>query len=228
MESIDKKKKFLLNELILIALLAAAATAVKVIVGVMVRTLTSSIGIPGGAIAGGFYMLWLAMGVGLIKKFGTAALVSMIQALTVFIGGLPGSHGILTFLTYVAPAIALDLVFLISKNKNYNILHYIVGTMIANIIGTYGTNLVFFRMPILPLLFVLSSAMLSGALGGVIAYLVIKKINTKPNYKLKNHVINGEENNLNNVETDFQKDDIKCSEDKYLKAADNHCTIEEK
>jgi energy-coupling factor transport system substrate-specific component len=130
--------------LLLIAMIAACGTAVKVIVGVLVRTLTTSIGIPGGAIAVGFYMLWLALGVGLIKKFGTATFISLIQSLMVFLGGLPGSHGIVTFLTYMGPAILVDIVFIFSKNKNYNILHYLIATMLANIAGTYGTNLVFF------------------------------------------------------------------------------------
>lgn len=164
--------KFNLNDLIIIAVIAALATAVKVVSGEIIRSFTSSIGIPGGAVAGGFYMMWLALGVGIVGKRGTATLVSLIQALLVFSGGLPGSHGILTLITYIIPGIAVDVIFAFNRKGVYTLLHFLFATMLANVMGTIGTNLIFFRLPFIPLLFTLISAMLSGSFGGVIGYYI--------------------------------------------------------
>lgn len=175
------KKKFLVKYLILdlvyIAMLAALATAFKSIAGTLVRLITGSLGIPGGALAGGLYMMWLAIGHAIVNKFGVSTLISLIQALVLFVSGAPGSHGVWTFVTYLIPGIAVDLVFLCTfKKREHNILHYMIAVILANILGTYGSNLLWFRLSWLPLAFTLTGAALSGAIGGIIAYQASKLI----------------------------------------------------
>lgn len=169
-------KRIPVFELIIIALLAAIGTASKVLIGIPIRIMTSSVGIPGGAIAGGIYMLWLSLAVGITKRKGAASLMALIQALMIFLGSLPGSHGILSLITYTLPGMGCDLVFLISRKKRYNVLHFILGVALANTIGTIGSNILFFKLPLIPLLFALISAALSGALGGCVAYLVMNRV----------------------------------------------------
>lgn len=174
-----KKKflvKYLILDLVLIAMLAALATAFKSIAGTLVRLVTGPLGIPGGALAGGLYMRWLAIGHAIVNKFGVSFLISLIQALVLFVSGAPGSHGIWTFVTYLIPGIAIDLVFLLSFKKEPNILHYMISVIIANVLGTYGSNLLWFRLSWLPLAFTLTGAALSGAIGGLIAYQASKQI----------------------------------------------------
>ncbi len=172
----DKRflKSFKVLDLVLIAMLAALATAFKSIVGTLVRLITGPLGIPGGSLAGGFYMMWLALGYSVVNKRGSATLISVIQALILFTTGSPGSHGVWTFVTYIIPGICVDIVFLFSKNKKYNILHYMLSVIIANIAGTIGSNVLFFRLSWFYLLFTLVAAAFSGAVGGVIAYTVSK------------------------------------------------------
>lgn len=174
-------KKIKLNNLIVLAMLAALGVASKVIIGSLVKLFTSSIGIPGGAIAGGFYMMWLAMAIGLTNQRGTATILSIVQALMMFVTGLPGSHGAMTFVTYIIPGIFCDIVFLFVKSNKYNIIHYIIGVALANMAGTFASNLLFFRLPYNFLFFVLSGAALSGAFGGVIAYSIVNKVNSIKN-----------------------------------------------
>jgi energy-coupling factor transport system substrate-specific component len=169
-------KKYLVFDLIIIAMLAALGTASKVLVGVPIRILTSSLGIPGGAIAGGIYMLWLALAVGITRKKGAATVMAVVQALLIFIGNLPGSHGVWSLITYVLPGVACDAVFLFGRKGEFNLLHYILGVALANAAGTMGSNALFFNLPIIPLLTALSSAAFSGAVGGLIAYLIIIKL----------------------------------------------------
>ena len=169
-------RKIPVFDLIVIALLAALGTASKVLIGVPVRILTSSRGSPGGAVAGGIYMLWLPLTVGITRRKGSATLMALVQALLIFIGSLPGSHGVMSFATYVPPGIACDIVFLFSRKGNYNVLHYMLGAAFANMAGTIGSNLLFFFLPVIPLTLALSGAALSGALGGVVAYSVMVRI----------------------------------------------------
>ncbi len=173
-----KKKTLLYNfsvfNLTIIAIVSALGVATKPIVVPLVHIITGPLFIPGGAIAGGFYMLWIVIGVGLVKKFGTGLLIGIVQAILVIATGAMGSHGIMSIVSYTLPGLCVDLVFLLAKNKNYNILHYVFGCMFANILGTFISNIMFFRLPSLAVMLMLSSAAFSGAVGGIIASSIIK------------------------------------------------------
>lgn len=173
------KRRFLDNfsmfNLIIIAMMASLGIATKPIIVPLVHIITGPLFIPGGAIAGGFYMLWIVLGIGFVKKAGTGTLIAFVQAIMVLSVGLFGTHGFISIITYSLPGLAADIPFLFSKTKNFNILHYFFSGVAANLAGTYLSNLAFFRLPFVPLLLSLSCAALSGGLGGVIAYNIIKR-----------------------------------------------------
>lgn len=174
-----KKEKTLLSsfsvfELTIIAVVSALGVATKPIVVPLVHVITGPLFIPGGSIAGGFYMLWIVIGIGLVKKIGTGTLIGIVQSVLVIATGIMGNHGIMSIVSYTIPGFAADLIFLFSKNKNYNILHYVFGCMAANVAGTLISNIMFFRLPKITVAFILSSAALSGAIGGIIASSLIK------------------------------------------------------
>lgn len=169
-----KKNKFLsrfsIFDLVIIAILSALGIATKPIVVPLVHIITGPLFIPGGAIAGGFYMMWLVLGAGFVKKFGTATLMGLVQAILVIATGMMGTHGIMSVFSYTIPGLLVDIIFFFAKDKNYNILHYVVGSMLANVGGTLITNVLFFRLPVATLILILASAGLSGSLGGIIAW----------------------------------------------------------
>lgn len=168
--------KFSMFELLIIAMMAAAGIATKPIIVPLVQIITGPLFIPGGSIAGGFYMMWIVIAMGIVRKIGTGFLTGIVQAILVIAMGMFGTHGIVSLISYTLPGIAVDMIFLFSKNRNYNILHYMFAGAFANLTGTYMSNVVFFRLPLIPLLFSLSSAALSGCIGGLIANSVINKI----------------------------------------------------
>lgn len=169
-------KNFLIFDLILIAMVSALTIAFKTVVGILVRMITGPLGIPGGALAGGLYMLWMPLGIALIGRRGTAFLIALIQSLVLVITSAPGSHGFWTFITYLLPAIAVELVCAVKSKKGVTIYHFIIATVFANIVGTFGSNLLFFRMSFIPLMFTLSAATLSGAVGGILGYSILKTV----------------------------------------------------
>jgi len=173
-------QRFSLFDLVIIAMVAALGIATKPVITPLVHIITGPLFIPGGAIAGGFYMMWIVIGAGLVGKRGTATLVALVQAILVIATGVFGTHGIMSIATYVIPGIAVDILLLILRQRGNNIISCFLAGMVANISGMLITNFVFFKLPLIPLILTLASGSLSGGLGGLVAYTIIrgfKKIN---------------------------------------------------
>jgi hypothetical protein len=169
-------RKFKLNELLIITFMASIGLAIKPIVVPLIHMITGPLMIPGGALAGGFYMLWIVIGAALVDKKGSATLIALVQAIIVMISGTFGTHGFISLFTYLLPGIMIDVFLIISRRSIKTITTFFICGVIANVSGTYLSNLVFFRLPVVPLLFSLASASLSGGLGGIVAYKIFYKI----------------------------------------------------
>lgn len=61
-------KSFSIFEIVVIALMATIGIAIKPLISPLIHIITGPLYIPGGAVAGGFYMMWLILGAGLIGK----------------------------------------------------------------------------------------------------------------------------------------------------------------
>jgi len=166
--------KFSLFELILLALLAAAGIAVKPVAVAVAHIVTGPLLIPGGALAGGFYMLFVVLGGALVGKRGSTTLVCAIQSIVVLASGVYGSHGAASLLTYTVPGLLVDAVWMLCRTNGGSLPACFVGGITANVSGSLLVNLVFFRMPLIPLLFTSVLAALSGGLGGIIAWQIVK------------------------------------------------------
>lgn len=176
--------RFSILEIIIIALIAAIGVAIKPVIVPLAHIITGPLYIPGGAIAGGLYMMWIVLGAGLVEKKGTATLISIVQAIMVISLGIYGNHGILSLITYILPGIMVDLYLLLFRVKELNMWDYFIGGILANISGTFLVNAIFFRLPFIPLMLTLSAASLSGGIGGLIAYTVTSRLK-------KNDALNG-------------------------------------
>ena len=170
-------KRFSMFDLVIIALTSALGIAIKPIIVPLVHIVTGPLYIPGGAAAGGFYMLWIVLGIGITKKKGTGTLIGLVQALLVIISGVYGTHGAISIITYSMPGIMTDIVAALLKNKAFTPAGFFSLGLVANITGTFLSSLVFFRLPLIPMLLTLSVASLSGGLGGLIAYKIMKQLN---------------------------------------------------
>ena len=65
---------------------------------------------------------------------------------------------------------------LIFRRRYTTSIDFFTAGVVANISGTYLSNLIFFRLPLLPLVISLSTGALSGGLGGILAYLIYNKV----------------------------------------------------
>ena len=172
-ERTSGKAYFTLADYITMAMLAALGVAVKAVVTPLAQIVTGPLFIPGGAVAGGFYMMFLVLAEAIVQKRGAALVTAAVQALLVLVTMIPGSHGAASLITYTAPGLAVELVYLVMfRHRACCPLCCFIGGMCANLVGCYAVNLAIFRLPVLPLLLSLSVAALSGGLGGLIAHAV--------------------------------------------------------
>jgi len=177
-------QRFSLFELIIIAFLAAAGIAVKPLIAAVFQVLSGPI--PGGALSGGIYMLFIVLGGALVGKRGAATLVALVQSLMVLAFPVLGSHGAASLITYTVPGLAVDLLWLLLASRGAAFLPCFFGGVVANISGTFLVNFVFFRLPLTPLLFTLALAAFSGGLGGLVTWQIVKhmrKLNIFPHLK---------------------------------------------
>ncbi|MGI6343992.1 MAG: ECF transporter S component [Bacillota bacterium] len=165
-------KKYSALELVILALVASLGIATKPVISPLAHVLTGPLFIPGGVVAGGFYMLWIVLGAGLVNRRGAATVICLVQAMLIVALGLYGNHGIMSFFTYLFPGLAVDLVFWLGLNSAA----FFAAGALANISGSFLVNLVFFRLPWIPLVLSLSTAALSGGLGGLLAFAIVNRL----------------------------------------------------
>ncbi|HUT79680.1 MAG TPA: ECF transporter S component [Candidatus Bathyarchaeia archaeon] len=168
-------KRYSTFDLIIIAIMAALGLGTKQIIRPLVSLITVPLGIPGGAVVGGFYMLWLVLTKRLAPKFGTGFLFGLTQALVVMI--LPfGSHGIFTLITYSMPGLAVDLIDLAFGKKANGVICSMIEGAIANFVGSLLVLILIFRLALEPSIFITLIALLTGNIGGIISYYIAKQL----------------------------------------------------
>lgn len=162
--------RFSTPDLVLIALVAGLGIATKPVIAPLTHMITGPLFIPGGALAGGLYMMWLILAGSLVGKRGSATLAALIQGIIVIVSGAYGSHGVASILTYTLPGLSVDLLWLLLRGRGQKSYECFFAGIAANISGTFLSNLLFFRLPLAPLLFMFSVAALSGGIGGLMAW----------------------------------------------------------
>lgn len=168
-------RRFSTHDLLLISLFSALGLAVKPIVTPLVHLISMPLAIPGGSLAGGFYMMWLAMAAALIPKFGSAFLVGIVQALAIIVLGLTGSHGIVSLISYSIPGLLVDICALLVR-KRTSLFAQILLVMVANMTGTLIVIVLIMRLSMIPAIMALTTSAFSGLIGGMLSYWLIGKL----------------------------------------------------
>ena len=162
-------------DLVLIALFASLGLAPKNVVHPLVSTIKGPLYIPAGAVAGGVYMMWPVMAFGFILKVGAASTTSLTQAFISLL--LPfGNFGLLSFVICLAPGLAIDGFFLLSRHKACCAGCSVMAAAIANAVGTVLVGALVLELPTVVLSFLAVVAAISGCVGGFIANMLLFRI----------------------------------------------------
>jgi membrane associated rhomboid family serine protease len=112
------------------------------------------------------------MAYGVVRKIGAATFTSLTQAFISLL--LPfGNFGLLSFVIYLAPGLAIDGFFLLSRHKACCTGCCIGAAAIANVAGTVLVGLVILVLPTFALLFTALVAAISGCIGGFLANMLL-------------------------------------------------------
>jgi energy-coupling factor transport system substrate-specific component len=162
-------------DLVTMTLFASLGLATKNIIRPIVGIVTSPLYIPTGAVAGGVYMMWPVMAYGFVRKLGAATTTALIQACISLVSPY-GNFGVLSFIIYLAPGLAIDGFFLVTRHQACCAGCCIGAATLANAVGTVLVGTVALALPEITLLFLALIAALSGSIGGFIANLVLVRI----------------------------------------------------
>jgi ABC-type thiamin/hydroxymethylpyrimidine transport system permease subunit len=167
--------KIATTDLMLMALFASLGLATKNVIHPLVATITGPLYVPTGAVAGGIYMMWPVIAFGLVRKIGAASMVSLIQAFISLL--LPfGNFGLLSFVIYLAPGLAIDAFLLLSRHKACCIACCVGAAAIANVLGTLLVGTLVLFLPWMVLAFLAVVAAISGCIGGFMASILLTRI----------------------------------------------------
>lgn len=167
--------KIATQDLALMALFASLGLATKEVLRPLVGTITGPLEVPTGAVTGGLYMMWPVMAFGLVRKVGAATVVSLTQAFISLI--LPyGNFGLLSFVIYLMPGIAIDGFFLLTRHKACCAGCCIGASAIANVVGTVLVGLMVLFLPWSVLSFLAVIAAISGCIGGAVANMLLLRV----------------------------------------------------
>jgi ABC-type thiamin/hydroxymethylpyrimidine transport system permease subunit len=162
-------------DLVLMALFASLGIATKNVVHPLVAVITEPLYIPAGAVAGGVYMMWPVLAFGFVRKVGAASMTSLTQAFMSLV--MPfGNFGLLSFIIYLGPGLAIDAFFLLSRHKACCAPCCMMASGIANAVGTVLVAALVLVLPLVVLSFLAVIAAISGSIGGFIANMLLVRI----------------------------------------------------
>ena len=171
------KSYFTLKQLCMMSFLAVLGMFIKPIISPVFNLLTDFIRIPGGSVTAGFSMLFLVFAAAVTQKFGTATLMGVVQAFIALNMGISSIVGLLVFITYSLPGLAIDTVLctpLFTKltQKDRMALAGAMGVLT----GAGFTNMLYYNLSVVPFLLFYLFGILSGGLGGWFAYKIMERI----------------------------------------------------
>jgi hypothetical protein len=121
-------------------------------------------------------MMFLTLAASVTGMRGAAGLCGFCQGVMALVVGFSGSHGIFSIVSYTLTGVAVDALLFAMRHKGCCALCCFFSGMAANITGTLIVYSAFFNLPLVPLMLSLAAAALTGGLGGILAWIVAKRL----------------------------------------------------
>lgn len=173
-------KRFTSQDLLYIAIFSALGLAAKPIITPLIHLISAPLMVPGGSLAGGLYMMWIALTMAVVNKPGAGLLVGVTQAIVMLSMGYFGNHGAVSLISYTLPGLAAEFIAMFFKEKR-SIYFHILAVTSANISGAIIVTVVVMRLALIPFFISLVAAAISGIIGGIISRSIFLKLT---NYKI--------------------------------------------
>jgi len=168
-------RKYSSQDLLFIAILSALGLAAKPIITPLIHLISAPLMIPGGSLAGGLYMMWIALAIAIVNKPGAGLLVGITQAIVMLSMGYFGNHGAISLISYTLPGLLAEFIALFFKNKGTLAFHVLAVT-VSNLTGATIVTIIVMRLAAIPFLISLIAATISGIVGGIISFSMFNKL----------------------------------------------------
>lgn len=170
-----KLSSFSSQDLLYIAVMSALGLATKPLVTPLIHLISAPLMIPGGSLAGGFYMMWLVLAILIVNKPGTGLMVGLVQAIVMISLGYFGSHGAVSLISYTIPGVIADFTAIIFRKPNRPSTHVLICSS-ANITGALIVTFLVMRLAIFPMIISVIAASVSGIIGGLLSFSIYSKL----------------------------------------------------
>lgn len=138
--------------------------------------ITDFLHIPGG-ISTAFSLMFLVIAVALMPKFGSGAVMGLIQSGIAFAMGMVGSMGALAPIGYIVPGLVIDCVFLLTGKTGLALEHkMVIANALAGMSASLTANIIVFRLWGVTLLLYLAVATTCGAICGSVGAAVARRL----------------------------------------------------
>ena len=167
-------RKSTTRDLAVMAILIALSLVIKRIISPVTNGLTDFFRIPGGSAAVGFSLAFLIIGKQIVSIPFAATQMGFVQALLALALGFSNYQGGLAIFSYTAPGLVIDVLTFIMNNQHP--LFCFTGGILSGLTSAAISNLLVFHLMGISLLLCFLLAALSGALGGLIAWLISERL----------------------------------------------------
>jgi len=134
----------------------------------------TALGMPVGAFIGGIYMFWPVLVGRLVPRPGAVFLTCILQGVVAVLTGFTGLLGPMAFFSYLAPGVVIEILFLATRRRQPGgqVLESMLAGAFGNAAGAAVNALLFFALKGAAFSLAIGSALLSGAFGGWLAFVV--------------------------------------------------------
>ncbi len=169
-------KRLSLRQLIFAALCCDCGLIAKKLIGPAANIVTELLHIPGG-IATSFSLMFLVVAAAVIRRFGCATLMGIVQSILAFSFGMTGSMGALAPIGYILPGIVIDVILFISyRNDTTPTSGTVTASIASSVCACLVANIIVFRLSGIALLVYASVSATSGAICSLMAYTLVSRL----------------------------------------------------
>lgn len=174
-------KKINVRDLILLAFFADIGFVSKRLIAPFANVLTDFLRVPGG-IGTAFSLMFLVIGACMIRRKGSATVMSLVQCILAMSLGMTGAMGMMSPIGYILPGIVIDLVIALSERYNTDLLISMTSANAAgSVMAALTANFIVFRLRGAVLALYLLIALISGGACGLLSAVIYKRI--RPLYR---------------------------------------------
>jgi energy-coupling factor transport system substrate-specific component len=130
---------FSTRDLLIITVLASLGGVASTYVNTLGDAIHAALGIPGAAQwAAGLHVIWIILGMGILRKPGTGVFIGLIKGAVELISG--NSHGVIILLVDLAAGLLVDFCFMVFRKKE-SLLPYLLAGGLAS-----ASNVLIFQL----------------------------------------------------------------------------------